>query len=228
MWWNERRPEIIEDFEREVLGRVPPNAPRITWTITKTVNDYVGHILSSPKNSQDTPTTAPARESASISSWLWLRRPGVRKPVPLMLMFGRAALPSAPVPEAFARMAALAEPIARSPATHRRRMGYALLIPEVCKPITARDSPVGSSAWRIRTASQPEDWGALRAWAWGASRALDHLEVDPAVDAKHVGIEGVSRFGKAALVSMAFDTRFALALIGSSARAASTPSPELW
>src|SRR5215469_9602346 len=42
MWWNERRPEIIEDFEREVLGRVPPNAPAINWTIAKTVTDTVG------------------------------------------------------------------------------------------------------------------------------------------------------------------------------------------
>lgn len=62
----------------------------------------------------------------------------------------------------------------------------------------------------------PEDWGALRAWAWGASRALDYLETDPAVDAKHAGIEGVSRFGKAALVTLAFDQRFAMGLIGSS------------
>jgi lysophospholipase L1-like esterase len=63
---------------------------------------------------------------------------------------------------------------------------------------------------------KPEDWGALRAWAWGASRGLDYLETDKAVDAKHVGIEGVSRFGKAALVTMAFDTRFAIVLVGSS------------
>jgi len=62
----------------------------------------------------------------------------------------------------------------------------------------------------------PEDWGALRAWAWGASRALDYFATDRAVDAKRVGIEGVSRFGKAALVTMAFDTRFAVALVGSS------------
>ncbi len=63
---------------------------------------------------------------------------------------------------------------------------------------------------------KPDDWGALRAWAWGASRGLDYLETDKAVDAKHVGIEGVSRYGKAALVTMAFDTRFAVVLVGSS------------
>jgi hypothetical protein len=69
---------------------------------------------------------------------------------------------------------------------------------------------------------KPDDWGALRAWAWGAGRALDYLETDSAVDAKHVGIEGVSRFGKATLVTMAFDTRFAMALVGSSGKGGAT------
>ena len=69
---------------------------------------------------------------------------------------------------------------------------------------------------------KPEDWGALRAWAWGASRGLDYLETEPKVDAKHVGIEGVSRFGKAALVAMAFDPRFAMVLVGSSGKGGST------
>jgi len=63
---------------------------------------------------------------------------------------------------------------------------------------------------------KPDDWGALRAWAWGASRGLDYLETEKAVDAKKVGIEGVSRYGKAALVTMAYDPRFAIALVGSS------------
>ncbi|MGH7995998.1 MAG: alpha/beta hydrolase family protein [Opitutaceae bacterium] len=69
---------------------------------------------------------------------------------------------------------------------------------------------------------KPEDWGALRAWAWGAGRGLDYLETDPAVDAKQVGIEGVSRYGKAALVTMAFDRRFAMVLVGSSGKGGAT------
>jgi hypothetical protein len=41
MWWNQRRPEIVEDFEREVLGRVPKNVPKVTWEVTKTVDRKV-------------------------------------------------------------------------------------------------------------------------------------------------------------------------------------------
>jgi hypothetical protein len=63
---------------------------------------------------------------------------------------------------------------------------------------------------------KPDEWGALRAWAWGASRAIDYFESDKDVDAKRVAIEGLSRYGKAALVSMAFEPRFSIGFIGSS------------
>jgi len=69
---------------------------------------------------------------------------------------------------------------------------------------------------------KPEDWGALRAWSWGAARALDYLETDTLVDARKVGIEGVSRYGKAALVTLAFESRFAVGLIGSSGKGGAT------
>src|SRR5207237_3834757 len=36
MWWKQRRPEIVEDFEREIVGRVPSNAPKVTWTVVET------------------------------------------------------------------------------------------------------------------------------------------------------------------------------------------------
>ncbi|HEY0315036.1 MAG TPA: hypothetical protein VGC28_02095 [Sphingomonas sp.] len=74
----------------------------------------------------------------------------------------------------------------------------------------------------------PDQWGALRAWGWAASRALDFFGTDPTVDAKHVGIEGVSRWGKAALVTMAFDQRFAMVLVGSSGKGGATPLRRDW
>ncbi len=61
---------------------------------------------------------------------------------------------------------------------------------------------------------KPDDWGALKAWAWGASRALDYFETDKAVNAKRVAIEGLSRYGKAALVTMAYEPRFSIGYIG--------------
>ncbi len=70
---------------------------------------------------------------------------------------------------------------------------------------------------------KPEDWGVLRAWAWGASRAYDYLASQPDIDARHIGIDGVSRYGKAALVAMAFDTRFAMALVASSGESGTKP-----
>jgi len=63
---------------------------------------------------------------------------------------------------------------------------------------------------------KPDDWGALRAWAWGASRAIDYFETDKDVDAKRLAVEGLSRYGKATVVAMAYEPRFSLAFIGSS------------
>ncbi|MBV9746287.1 MAG: hypothetical protein JO099_21205, partial [Acidobacteriia bacterium] len=148
-----------------------------------------------------------------------------QKPVPIMMMFGRAALPSAPVPEGFARPATAAP--TDPPATVQliaAGWGYAQLTPVSVQA----DNGAGLTKGIIGLTNKgqprkPEDWGALRAWAWGASRGLDYLETDPAVDAKHVGIEGVSRYGKAALITMAFDTRFAVVLVGSSGEGGAKP-----
>jgi peptidoglycan/xylan/chitin deacetylase (PgdA/CDA1 family) len=101
-----------------------------------------------------------------------------------------------------------------------RGWGYAVLVPTTLQA----DNGAGLTQGIIGLVNkgQPrkvDDWGALRAWAWGASRALDHFETDDAVDAKRVGIEGLSRYGKAALVAMAYDQRFAIGFIASSGAA---------
>ena len=73
-----------------------------------------------------------------------------------------------------------------------------------------------------------DDWGTLRAWAWGASRALDYFETDKSVDAKQVGIEGHSRYGKATVVTMAYDQRFAIAYVSSSGEGGAKLSRRDW
>jgi len=95
--------------------------------------------------------------------------------------------------------------------------GYAVIIPNSIQA----DNGAGLTQGIIGLVNkgQPrklDDWGALRAWAWGASRALDYFETDKSVDAKQVGIEGHSRYGKATVVAMAYDQRFAIAFVSSS------------
>jgi hypothetical protein len=95
--------------------------------------------------------------------------------------------------------------------------GYAILPPNSVQA----DNGQGLTEGIIGLVNQgqprkPDDWGALRAWAWGASRTLDYFETDKSVDAKQVGIEGHSRYGKAAVVAMAYDPRFAIAFVSSS------------
>jgi hypothetical protein len=231
-WRRQRRPEIVEDFEREVLGRIPKNVPKVTWTVTETARGMVG----------DRPTVGKvlvghvdnsAYPGITVDIQMTLVTPADAKGrVPVMMMFGGArGIPGGtqPAPVAGRGRGApaggpppnAAPPAPQDPPATQQLIaagwGYAQINPTSIQA----DNGAGLTKGIIGLVNKgqprkPDDWGSLRAWAWGASRGLDYLETDSTADAKRVGIEGVSRYGKAALVTMAFDERFAVVLVGSS------------
>ena len=263
--WKKRRLEIIEDFEREVYGRIPKNVAKVNWKVKVTDREFVGfnpviakQLIGQVDNS--------AYPSVDVNITMTLVLPANAKgPVPLLIMFGPSNLPAPAQPNkedletinnAFKQMLIQYQPElkgifekypayqpiaaqntgfnpfgprpAGDPPTAEQLInagwGYALLDPSSIQA----DNGAGLAKGIIGLTNhgqmrKPDDWGVLRAWAWGASKALDYLSTEPMVNSKLVGIEGVSRYGKAALLTMAFDDRFAMGLIASSGQGGTKP-----
>ncbi len=220
MWWKLRRSEIVEWFDREIYGRVPANVPKVNWEVVSTIEEANGTVPVITKQLVGHVNNA-SYPPIAVDIQLTLSTPAKASgPVPVMIEFGL----SAEVLQAMKKRlseAQLAALVGNGPTWQQQVLakgwGYATLIPTSVQA----DNGAGLTEGIIGLVNkgQPrklDGWGALRAWAWGASRALDYFETDKSVDAKQVGIEGLSRYGKAALVAMAYDTRFAIGFIGSS------------
>lgn len=232
-WWKTRRPEIVELFEREVVGRIPDNVSGVKWEVRQEREIEVGgttavekHIIGVVDNS-----ACPEIE-VNISMSLTLPKE-TKHPVPVLMMFGWTPFEPSP----FGRRRGGQGPT-KYDALIESGWGYAIVNPSSIqddaggwRPTPKRrgdnsdqvQEPTGAGLTRgiiglvnHGQPRKPDQWGSLRAWGWGASRALDYLETIPEVNSKRVGIDGVSRYGKAALVTMAFDQRFAAGLIASS------------
>ncbi len=214
VWWNKRRPEIVELFEREIYGRMPEGLPAVTWEVREERIDTVGAVPVLTRELTGRMDNS-AFPEIGVEISLRVSTPAASSsPVPLIMEFGFL----------FPRNFRMPEPPAGRPVEPdwrellvKKGWGYALLVPTSYQA----DNGAGLNRGIIGFANRgeprkPDDWGTLRAWAWGASRALDYLETDSRVDASRVGIEGLSRYGKAALVAMAFEPRFAIGFIGSS------------
>ena len=210
--WEKRKSELMEHFDREVYGRFPERIPGVTW-----------HTLSVRDTSLGSYPVRIRELSGFVDNSLF---PGLE--VAIKLILGTPLQSKGPVP-------VIMEFGFDFPAAFMRRMqegskeppwqeqllangwGYAILVPVSFQA----DNGAGLRQGIIGLVNKgeprkPDDWGTLKAWAWGASRAIDYFESDPAVDASHIGIAGLSRYGKAALVAMAYEPRLAIGFVGSS------------
>ena len=219
-WWTKRRPEIVEIFDREIYGRIPAKTPDVHWEVIDVTQEdsdgipavtkkLVGHVDNS------------AYPFVAVDIQLTLTTPSnASGPVPVMMEFGIS-------PEILAAMKKRftaeqwASFVGTGPTWQHQALakgwGYAILIPASVQADNGEGLTQGIIG--LVNKGQPrkvDDWGALRAWAWGASRALDYFETNKAVDAKQVGIEGLSRYGKAALLAMAYEPRLKIAFVASS------------
>jgi hypothetical protein len=261
MWWNERRPEIVNDVERELYGSLPSKIPAVKWKVEITDYEFIGWTpVVAKKLVGHVDNSEYPLINVDINMMLVVPR-NVKGPVPVLMMFGNPSFPAPAQPsaenmdkinQAFKELLMKENPELK--AIFEKYPAYNPLKrdnPFSSAPRTGDPSPTEqllAAGWGYATIDpgsiqadngagltrgiiglvnkgqprKPEDWGALRAWAWGAARGLDYLETDSLVDAKKVGIEGVSRYGKAALVTLALEPRFAAGLIGSSGKGGTT------
>jgi len=238
-WWSKRRPEIEEDFDREIYGRVPKNVPKVKWEVASTTKGMNGDVAIVTKQLVGTVDNSSYPQIA-VKIQVSLTTPAEAKgSVPVIMQFGGfgfgAPAPAAPegppyLPNAFAPpppprrggTPSVGPPRTPSGPTWQQQVlakgwGYAIIVPGSIQADNGYGLTLGIVG--LVNHGQPrkvDDWGALRAWAWGASRALDYFETDKSVNAKRIGLEGHSRYGKATLVAMAYDPRFWVAYVSSS------------
>lgn len=209
VWWTQRRPQILEFFNREVYGRVPDYVPPVRWRIAQRLHERVDgidvitkRVIGEVDNRMDPAITVDIRLSLSTPAL-------ASGPVPVIMQLA--------FPQRIARLIPPSPGPSWELQVLHRGWGYAIYEPTSVQA----DNGAGLREGIIGLVNKgeprkPDQWGALRAWAWGASRALDYLQSDPAVAHSKIGIMGHSRYGKAALVAMAYDQRFAIAYVSSS------------
>lgn len=211
MWNKVRRPELVKTFEEEIYGCIPENVPSVDWQIVNEQKAKLGNtdvIIRTLRGVVD--NSSYPEISVNIDANVIFPDNG-EKNLPVVVEFGWA---SGGVPRAFGNNIPWQQMVIE------RGWAAATIVPGSIQA----DAGYGLTSGIIGLCNKgefrkPTDWGALRAWGWGASKLIDYFETDNTFDATKVAIEGVSRYGKAALVAMAFDERIAAGFICSSGKA---------
>ena len=216
-WEKKRRPELYSLFEQEMFGTVPGKPEGLHFQVRESAPDALDGLA----------TRRQVRIYFDVEETLYedllLYIPNGRKgPAPAFLgvnFRGNHTIgpdPSVLFPDSLRYrknyiLDSRGSQSSRWPLRTILERGYAVAT-FCCEDVV----PDADGYPGIRTAYPGYTWGALAAWGWGLSRALDYLETDAGVDASRVAVFGHSRMGKAALWAGARDTRFAMVVSNAS------------
>ncbi|NLH15720.1 MAG: acetylxylan esterase [Phycisphaerae bacterium] len=210
--WPLRRAEIQELLDREMYGRLPDKIPAVNWKVVSEKETADGEFPVKIKQLEGVVDNSSYPEIKVVIQ-LTLGTPAkIDKPVPVIMEFGFDFSGRFPMPQQ-----GKSDTLSWKQQLLKEGWGYAILNPNSFQA----DNGAGLRQGIIGLVNKgqprkPDDWGCLRAWAWGAGRAMDYFQTDKDVDARRIGIEGLSRYGKAAAVAMAYEPRIAIGFIGSS------------
>lgn len=224
--WKERREEIRTLFDENIYGKYPDHIPSVTWKVVSTeekpvdaVPAVVKHIVGHTDNSGD--------PAISVDIQADVVTPAATKGKRVPVIIGGGALttrfslngpdPILHIPGS-SRCIVLGPPTVSSSKQLLDR-GWGFVTIDYSSIQADNGAGLTSGIIGLVNKGQPrkvDDWGVLRAWAWGDSRVIDYLEMDPDVNGKEIGIMGHSRGGKSALVALVDDPRFAIGFISSS------------
>lgn len=212
--WPEQRERTLQQFRDHVYGHVPAEAAAATITYTPTAQYDSLHLTASQVEARIT-----AGDAAFTFPLLVYLPKQATGPVPAIVMIQNRAFPDL--------AGAVERPSPFVPVEAIVKRGYAVAVFHTSHVDPDRQDGFheGIRGFFARakhgpqadlSSREPGDWGALSAWAWGASRVLDYLETLPQIDQQRVAVIGHSRGGKTAAWAAANDTRFAAALVNES------------
>ena len=230
-WMEKRRPELLELFRREMYGRSPAKPARMTFELAAIDKQALG---GKALRKEVTVYFTEKKDGPKMSILMYLPA-GAAKPVPVFLGLNfngnqaATADPGIRLGDLWARQQGTRKLLKRAANEQDRGTeagrwqvdkilahGYGVATIYYCdiEPDFDGAMPLGVRALYPQPGA--DGWAAIAAWAWGLSRAMDYLETDKQVDARHVAVMGHSRLGKTALWAGAEDTRFAMVIANDS------------
>ena len=228
--WPERRAEILRLFAEQMYGSTPQQAAKTRIEVTAEDPSALGGLATRREITIHFSAQAggprmelllylPNALPRPLPCFLGMNfmghhtihsDPGIRLPSAWMPDFGRSGNHQASAADR-------GKSASRWPVERILERGYALatayygdLDPDFDDGFQNGVHPLFYKPGQERPA--PGEWGAIGAWAWGYSRAMDYLQTAPEIDSRRVAIHGHSRIGKTALWAGAQDTRFALVI----------------